>query len=215
MGNLPFIRVMLRGTMRITLILPALAACAALSACATPAYVSPVEVTRFTGDGSDWLGHGTIQVAPAPGMEVDSITFAIYQEALRTQLEQLGYRVVLVNGDQVAQLGLDEAVAAPRGGRGPVSVGVGGSTGGFGSGVGMGIGFDLGSLSGPPADRIERTVSVAIRQASGGQNLWEGRASMVATSNSDFASDATAAPRIVQALFSGFPGQSGETIAVE
>jgi hypothetical protein len=201
--------------MRTTLLLPALAACLALSGCATPAYVSPVEVTRFTGQGSDYLGQGTIQIAPAPGLELDSIAYTVWREALRIELEQLGYRVVEVNGDQVAQLGVEEGVALPRAGRGPVSVGVGGSTGGYGSGVGMGIGINLNSLAGPPAERIERTVAVAIRPAAGGQNLWEGRASMTATSNSDFAGAVTAAPRIVSALFSGFPGQSGETIAVE
>lgn len=201
--------------MRNSLLLPALAASLALSACATPAYVSPVEVTRFVGEGQDYLAHGTIQIVPATGVEVDSITFAVWQEALRAELEQLGYRVVMVNGDQVAQLAIEEAVTNPGHGRGPVSVGVGGSTGTFGSGVGMGVGINLGSLSGPPAERIERTVAVSIRAAAGGQNLWEGRASMAATANSDFASDAAAAPRILDALFSDFPGQSGETIAVE
>ncbi len=194
------------------LVLPALAAALLVSGCATPAYVSPVEITRFTGDTPAVLGTGTIQIVPAPGMDAETLEFGFYQEAVRVELEQLGYRVVMVNGAQVAQIDVDEFVAAPAGRRSPVGVGVGGSTGTYGSGVGLGIGFNLG---GQPSERIERAVAVSIRAASGGQNLWEGRASMTATANSDYATASQAAPRIVTALFSGFPGTSGETIAVE
>ena len=198
--------------MRNHLFLPALAAGLLLTGCATPAYVSPVEVTRFTGQSDQFLGTGTIQIVPAPGLDAESIEYGFYEDAVRVELEQLGYRVVLVNGGQVAQIAVDEYVSAPAGRRSPVSVGAGGSTGSYGSGVGLGIGFNLG---GQPSERIEREVAVAIRPGDGGQNLWEGRASMTATANSDFAAASQAAPRIVDALFSGFPGTSGETIAVE
>lgn len=189
-----------------------LATAALLGGCATPAWVSPVEVTRFTGEAPTYLGQGTIQIVAAPGLDAQSIEYGLYEDAVRRELEGLGYRVVMINGSQVAQVALDQYVVDPGPRRGPVDVGVGGSTGSYGSGVGLGIGFNLG---GQPAERIARELSVSIRAAGGTQNLWEGRASMTATGNSDYAADAAAAPRMADALFAGFPGESGETIEVE
>ncbi len=193
-------------------VLSLLAASLLLPACATPAYVSPVDVTRFVGDTPAFLGQGTIQIVPAAGLDADSIEYGLYREAVRLELEDLGYRVVMVNGSQIAQLGIDQYVLEEGNRRGPVDVGVGGSTGTYGSGVGLGIGINLG---GQPSERISREVAVSIRAAGGDQNLWEGRAAMTATANSDYAADAAAAPRLADALFSGFPGTSGETISVE
>jgi len=189
-----------------------LATAALLGGCATPAWVSPVEVTRFTGEAPTYLGQGTIQIVATPGLDAQSIEYGLYEDAVRRELEGLGYRVVMINGSQVAQVALDQYVVDTGPRRGPVDVGVGGSTGSYGSGVGLGIGFNLG---GQPAERIARELSVSIRAAGGTQNLWEGRASMTATANSDYAADAAAAPRMADALFAGFPGESGETIEVE
>lgn len=192
--------------------LPLFAASALLGGCATPAYVSPVEVTRFVGDQPTFLAQGTIQISAASGLDSGSIEYGIYEDAVRTELEELGYRVVMINGAQVAQVALDQYILDEGQRRGPVDVGVGGSTGTYGSGVGLGVGFNLG---GQPAERVVRELSVSILHTGGSENLWEGRAEMVATTNSDYAADAAAAPRMAEALFAGFPGNSGETIEVE
>ena len=184
-----------------------------VAGCATPAYVSPVEVTRFTGTTPAFLGQGTIQITPASGIEADSLEFSVYRDAVRRELEALGYRVVAFNGDQVAQIDIEEYVAGERGRRSPVGVGVGGSTGTYGSGVGVGIGINLGGNR--PRETIQREVFVGIKRPADDMNLWEGRAVMGATANSDYASDSAAAGRMAAALFSDFPGVSGETIAVE
>ncbi len=184
-----------------------------LSACAAPAYVSPVEVTRFAAPAAQ-LGSGTISLRPAPGTE-DGLEFGIYRAAVANELERLGYRVVPDMGAQVALIGLREAVIEPGRQDGPVSVGGGGSVGSYGSGVGLGVGINLNSLAGPPADRIERLLSVSIRSADAPANLWEGRAAFTASTDSAFAEDAPAASRAAAALFQGFPGNSGETIEVE
>lgn len=193
-------------------ILPILAAAALLGGCTTPAWVSPVEVTRFTAEVPTYLGQGTIQIVAAPDMDPQGIEYAFYEEAVRRELERLGYRVVMMNASQVAQVELEEYVVdtAPR--RSPVDVGVGGSIGSYGSGLGLGIAFNLGNQ---PAERIVRELKVSIREAGGTQNLWEGRAQMAATANSEYAADAAAAARMAQALFKDFPGNSGETIEVE
>ncbi len=196
--------------------LPLLAACALAAGCATPAYVSPVEVTRFVGDAPAFLAQGTIEIAAAPSVDADSLEFGIYRDAVRQELETLGYRVVASNGGQIAMIDLEAYVAADEDRRGGVGVGAGGSTGRYGSGVGVGVGINLNSLlSGPPAERIERQMFVAIQSPEGGANLWEGRASMTATSNSEYGNEAAAATRLADALFAGFPGNSGETIEVE
>jgi len=189
-----------------------IATTALLGGCATPAYVSPVEVTRFVGEEPAFLAQGTIQIVAASGLDRESIEFGLYEDAVRHELEELGYRVVMINGSQVAQVGIDQYVIDEGNRRGPVDVGVGGSTSSYGSGLGVGIGFNLG---GRPAERIARELSVSIREEGGTRNLWEGRASMTATANSDYAADAAAAPRMADSLFAGFPGNSGETIEVE
>ena len=54
-----------------------------------------------------------------------------------------------------------------------------------------------------------------VIKPSGGINaLWEGRARFTASANSDYADQRAAAAKLADALFSGFPGRSGETIEV-
>ena len=196
--------------------LPLLAACALATGCATPAYVSPVQVTRFVGETPAFLAQGTIQITASPAMDADSLEFGIYADAVRQELESLGYRIVAAQGAQLAMIDVESFAADAERRSGPVGVGVGGRTGSYGSGVGMGVGVNLNSLiSGSPAETIERQVFVAIQSPEGGPNLWEGRATMSATSNSDYAAEAAAAARMVEALFTDFPGNSGETIEVE
>ena len=200
----------------------AAAALAALSGCAAPAFVSPVEVTRFVGPndagggnaggGNAELAQGTISIVPAPGLNGDSLEYDFYRAAVQMELEQLGYRIVTQGAAQVAQLGFAERTGKASEDGGPVSVGVGGSTGSFGSGLGVGIGLDL---TPRPADQINTVLTVAIRLSEGGVNLWEGRAAMTATVNSDFAPSDARAGKLADALFADFPGDSGETVIVE
>lgn len=191
----------------------ALAALALATACATPAYVSPVEVTRFVGDAPAYLGQGTISIVAAAGEE-ENLTFSLYRDAVRRELENLGYRVVAQDGKQVARMSYERFQVNESGRRSPVGVGVGGSTGTYGSGIGVGVGIDLSRL-GRKASTIETRIGVSIVPMQGGQNLWEGRAAMTATDNSDYAGTAQAAGRLAEALFRDFPGSSGETIIVE
>lgn len=190
-----------------------LAPAALLAGCATPAYVSPVEVTRFTGAQPNLLGSGTIAVRPAPGVEPDSWDYTAFQTAVSEELRQLGYTVTGDAGGQVAEVRVQRFVSHRGGGRSPVNVGVGGSTGSYGSGVGLGVGINLGGGN-RPSEQIDTELHVMIRPSAGGDALWEGRARFSATANSDYADRTAAAARLADALFSGFPGRSGETIEV-
>ncbi|ANU06411.1 DUF4136 domain-containing protein [Paraurantiacibacter namhicola] len=188
-----------------------------LAGCASPAFVSPVSVTRFVAPQAAQLGSGTIAVVPAPGLGVEmegafAADFRTYADALGAALADQGYTVVpAADAAQVAELRFDTAVldAAQRS---PVNVGVGGSTGSYGSGVGVGVGINLG---GRKPDSLDRSIGVVIRDKASTAVLWEGRASFSATDNSDYADNDAAAMRLAYALMEGFPGNDGETIEVE
>jgi len=129
------------------------------------------------------------------------------------QLQMLGYSEGKAGSSaQVAQVQVVRRTVQPEAARGPVSVGVGGSTGTYGSGLGMGIGIDL---SPKPAAQVQTDLAVSIRQRASGATLWEGRASFTVSAKSPLATTALAAPKMSEALFAGFPGQSGETIEVK
>ena len=186
-------------------------ACAGLAACAAPAYVSPVEVTRFVGAAPAQLASGTISVEFGSGLQ-RSPDESVYRMAIERELAGLGYSVRPSGGAQVAQVTIEQFVDDPDAGRRPVNVGGGASVGSYGSGVGLGIGLDLTPRA---AERLDSRLSVAIRPAAGGANLWEARAQMIASANSDYADQTAAAARLAAALFSNFPGISGETIQVD
>lgn len=192
-------------------LLAALAPAALQTACATPAYVSPVEVTRFTAPQAA-LGQGPIAVLPGPGQPADSWDYAAFQSAVADELAKLGYIVTGDMAQQVALVTVERSVQRSRGGRSPVNVGVGGSTGSYGSGVGVGVGINLGG--GRPAEQIDTQLRVSIVPSGGTNALWEGRARFTATTNSDYADQRAAAAKLAGALFAGFPGRSGETIEV-
>ncbi len=188
------------------------AASLAVAACSTPAFVSPVEVTRFTGDMPEALGQGTISIVPATGTDEQTLEFDLYRAEVAEELAALGYQVVEADGAQQALIGLQVDAFQPTRSNSPVSVGGGMGVGSYGSGVGLGLNIDL---SGPPPEQIQRLLSVSIRETGGDQNLWEGRAGFTATGNSEMADPAAAADHAAASLFAGFPGNSGETIEVE
>ena len=183
----------------------------AIAACATPQ--GPIEVTRFVDPAaSTRLGQGTVFVESAPGA-IDGLEAAPYKAAVAAELTRLGYRESARAGaSQVAQVRIDRYTEAPDGRRNPVSVGVGGSTGSYGSGVGLGIGINLG---GGPRPTTGTQLGVTLRDASGGVNLWEGRADIQTTDKSPLADRTRNAQALAAALFRGFPGRNGETVQLK
>lgn len=79
----------------------------------------------------------------------------------------------------------------------------------MGSGPG-GLGINLV----PPARQVETLLAVTIRDRASKALLWEGRALYTVRATSPLADTALAAPKLADALFKDFPGQSGETIQV-
>ena len=196
--------------MRTLLRLSAIAAAVLLAGCATT-YVSPVEVTRFTGSQPQALGSGPIAVRPGPGSPPDSLELSAFRNAVARELQQQGYVIIDGEAPQVAEVTVNQYVEQPDSARSPVSVGGGVGGGSYGSSAGVGVGINL---SPRPSERLHRELRVMIKPAEGGTALWEGRARFTATANSSYADTQAAADRLAGALFGGFPGQSGETIEV-
>ncbi len=198
-------------------VLLAAAAAAALSGCMTPA--GPVEVTRFHRAEAVPSPRGTISLAPLPRGAIDpaSIEARTYYDAVAAQLSRLGYTVVASGGDYRAEVDAQRGTAAQLAQRGSgVSVGAGGSTGRYGGGFGLGVGLDLtrllGSDGGP---RVVTELDARILRASDDLIIWEGRAQQEVGSRTKAAQLNVISRKLAEALFQGFPGNSGETIRVK
>lgn len=196
----------------LSLAVPAVLCSAMLSGCVAP--VGPVQVTRFHDPSvTDKIGRGTIAVEAAEGMDPTSLELRSYQGAVARQLTMLGYREATgASSAQVALVRLKREAYRPARNGSPVSVGVGGGTGGYGSGVGMGLGIDL---SGPPPEQVTTELAVQIRDRATNKPLWEGRANFTVRASSPLANTSLGAAKMTEALFAGFPGNSGETVDVK
>ena len=191
------------------------AAVLSLGACASIPAPGPVEVTRFVDEArTAQLGQGTIFIDSRPMAGMSELAAAPYKAAVARELEALGYRETSrAEAGQIAEISVERFdYDRAEGRRGPVSVGVGGSTGSYGSGVGLGIGINLGGGRGR---EIGTELAVAIKPVGSQTNLWEGRAQFIVSEKSDLARQDANAQTVADALFQNFPGRSGETIEVE
>ncbi|HEX7712288.1 MAG TPA: DUF4136 domain-containing protein [Sphingomonadaceae bacterium] len=184
----------------------------ALSGCATP--TGPVEVTRFhRAEAEAQLGHGTISVEPAPGLDPNSLEIQSYERAVARELVRLGYTEAPAGaGAQIALIRIERTTFQPERNRNPVSVGGGASTGSYGSGIGLGIGIDL---SGRPPAQVATRLGVMIRERASDTTLWEGRASFTVRADAPLAQTQLGAAKMAEAMFRAFPGNNGETVDVQ
>jgi len=191
-----------------------LLAAIALVAAVPVAIAAPVEVTRFhTPDSLVTLGRGAIAVVAAPGTDSGSLETRVWLQAVEAELAALHFGGATPGAaDCFAEVRIERQTLRTERRRGPVSVGVGGSTGGWNSGVGLGVGFNFG---GGPRAVVQTRLAVTIRSRATGQALWEGRAENTEKEGAKTAAVDLAAPRMAHALFSGFPGTSGATITVK
>lgn len=183
-----------------------------LAGCATS--TGPIDVTRFHTD--QVARQGSVAIVAGNPADANSLEFRTTANAVSAALVRNGFTPA---GQSSAHPQVEAVVdlaretlspAAAR--RSPVSVGVGGSTGSYGSGLGLGIGIDL---SGKPKPVIATRMRVQLRRAGSNDVFWEGRAETYAKEGSPAAQPGIAAGRLADALFQGFPGQSGETITVK
>ena len=206
-----------------------IAALSLLAACVTP---FRADVHRFQAlpapDGQSFF----IQ-AHDPNRS-GSLEFATYANMVRDRLYAAGYRPAASAGSATLVVDFDYGVSngreriATRPGFGPnVGFGFGygrgfggwgGRYGGYGRGwYGLGVwdpfygpwGYDYPEVYSYTVYRS--FVALKINRTRGGESVFEGRAD--ATSRSDNLT--MLVPNLVQALFTNFPGRSGETIHVD
>lgn len=188
---------------------------------ALPALATEVEVTRFhTPESLGKAAPGPVMVRGVEGFDADSLESRVWLDAVSRELERQGYSVV-ADAPRVVEVSLRQDVVE-RGSRGGtrtgVSVGVGvGSGGGYyrrggGTNVGFGLGMSFGG--GRSGEVLDSTLAVTLADAATGAHLWEGRAEAAPRERSKDADPRRLADEMASALFAGFPGESGATIAV-
>ena len=188
----------------------ALTAALMVAGCATAPVSLPVEVTRYRVDE---VGRGPIAIVAKDGDPQD-VEFKAYAAAIADALTKQGY-TVLPDGQRgiyVAQVSIATDRRTERT-RSPVSVGLGGGTwSGGGVGLGGGISFPIGR--GKPREdvAIKLTVNIVTREGAG---VWEGQALGHDIRTAGTGDLAATAARMANALFTGFPGESGRTIEVK
>lgn len=187
---------------------------AALAGCATGPSVrtGPVEVTRYHLGQAP--ANGSIAVVPVGGADSASPDYLAYADAVATQLRTIGYTAgTPTDATYLATVGY---ARAPRGTitqRPPVSIGLGGGSFGGGFGGGAGVSFGLGGNR--ASEVLVNELSVQIKRRADDTVVWEGRAQTQSVERLNAAvPPAAGATRLANALFRGFPGQSGITTTI-
>ncbi len=181
-----------------------------VAGCATAPVTLPVEVTRYRVDE---VGRGPIAIVAKDG-DPQSVEFKAYAAAVADALTKQGYNVLPEGqrGIYVAQISVTSDRRFERT-RSPVSVGLGGGTwSGGGVGLGGGISFPIGRGKTREDVATKLMVSIVTRE---GEGVWEGQAlgrDIRTAGTTDLSATAT---RMANALFTGFPGESGRTIEVK
>lgn len=189
------------------------AVCAALSLAGCAAQVPPVQVTRFHLDQP--MARGEVVVEPRDRSQTDSLEFQSQAAIIRAELQRTGFTPV-ANSARSELVALVEVIRGSREDvtrRSGLSIGLGGGT--FGGGVGLGGGVTLPIGRGRGREIVATELSVQLKRRSDGTVIWEGRAQTEAPGGTPYATPDAALTKLAQALFTGFPGQSGRTITVK
>lgn len=203
---------------RITGIALAIALAAGLSACATP---FKADVSRFAAQLPAPTGQTFAVVAEDPRL-TGGLEFALYADEVADEMARLGY--TRAASPEAANLlvrfdyGVDNGRERVRttGALGGGAFGPWGGFGGFGFRRNFAFGFYdpfLGGFGGPDVRSYTvytGDIDLKIDNVATGERLFEGRAESVSRTNRL----QTIVPNLVDALFTDFPGNSGETLRI-
>ena len=194
-----------------------LALAAGLAACTSPSFKA--DVSRFAVPLPAPQGQTFAVVAEDPKL-AGGLEFATYANAVAAEMTQLGYARAASPETADMLVRFDYRV---DGGRERVRTdlnGVGfagnpwGPWGGWGGGYGRwGYGFNDPFFGGPNVRSYTvytSAIDLKIDRAADGQRLFEGKAEAVSRSNRL----PTLVPNLVDAIFTDFPGSSGETVRI-
>lgn len=196
----------------------ALALAGSLAACATP---FKADVSRFAAQLPAPQGESFAVVAEDPEL-AGGLEFSMYADLVAEELTELGYTraaspseaSLLVRFDYDVDNGR-ERVRTSNVGVGPAfgPWGAWGGWGGFGFNRGWGVGFYDPWLAGPQVRSYTvytSGIDIKIDETATGERLFEGQAQAVSRSNRL----QTLVPNLVEAIFTDFPGNSGETVRI-
>jgi len=192
-------------------------AAALLGGCATTNARAPVNVTRYHLGNP--IAGDSVRVQPLTAFAGASPEDHVYIGAVANALTGLGFAPTEGEGSTYIA-----AVSYKRTSQGmvrkpsPITIGLGAGSGGGGygrhrgGGVGVGVGGSFG-IGGGRAEVMATELSVQMKRRSDNSIVWEGRAVTEALAERDEA--VTTPQRLANALFRGFPGESGITITVK
>jgi len=187
-----------------------------VSACATP---FKADVSRFAAVLPAPQGQTFAVVAEDPKL-AGGLEFALYADVVAKEMEQLGYARasspetanMLVRFDYGDDNGRERVRTDPGVGFVDPYWGPWGRFGGFYN-RGWGYGFNDPFLGGPNVRSYTvytSGIDVKIDRAADGQRLFEGKAEAVSRTNRL----PNLVPNLVDAIFTDFPGSSGETLRI-
>ncbi|WP_068865768.1 DUF4136 domain-containing protein [Erythrobacter dokdonensis] len=188
---------------------------ASLAACST---LFKADVSRFTVPLPAPQGQ-SFAVVPEDPKLAGGLEFATYANVVAAEMEQLGYTRaaspetadMLVRFDYRVDNGRERVRTDPGVG---FAGGPWGPWGPWGGGFGAwGFGFNDPWLGGPNVRSytiFTSGIELKIDRAADGQRLFEGRAEAVSRSNRL----PRLVPNLVDAMFTDFPGNSGETVRI-
>ncbi|WP_379923604.1 DUF4136 domain-containing protein [Erythrobacter sp. R86502] len=186
-----------------------------LSACATP---FKADVSRFAVPLPAPQGQTFAVVAEDPRL-AGGLEFATYANSVAAEMTQLGYTRaatpeaadMLVRFDYTVDNGRERVRTDFNGAAG---FGPWGRWGGWGGGFGAwGYGFNDPFFGGPNVRSFTvytSAIDLKIDRRADGQRLFEGKAEAVSRSNRL----PRLVPNLVDAIFTDFPGSSGETVRI-
>lgn len=194
-----------------------------LGACAPTPFKA--DVSRFAVPLPAPQGQTFAVVAEDPKL-AGGLEFAVYADAVAKEMEQLGYTRasspdaanLLVRFDYGVDNGRERVRTDFNGGFGNPYFGRFGGFGGFG-GFNRGYAFGFydpflgGGLGGPDVRSYTiytSEIDVKIDRAADGKRLFEGKAEAVSRSNRL----PNLVPNLVDAIFTDFPGNSGEAVRI-
>jgi hypothetical protein len=177
----------------------------AVAGCATqPA----TEVTRF--HLGQPIPSDSIALVPVPGGDANSLEFRSQAAVVARDLDAVGLHPATdARSGYVGTLKIEQSTRIGPPKASPFSIGIGGGTGGFGGGVSVPVGA-------PRTGEVRTNfLSLQIRRRSDASMVWEGRAVQDIAADAPASALTAALPALSKALFSNFPGPSGETVKVK
>lgn len=183
-----------------------------LAGCATnDGLPSSTEVIRY--HLGQPIAPGTVAIEPLANSMPDGPEARLYGDAVASEMARIGFAPAPSGSSSQYVAGVSFVRAVRGTVRTPpkFTIGLGGGSYGGNVGVGGGLSTGIGSKT---RDVIASELTVQIRRRSDGTMIWEGRAQRMGLGGGAGDQPIETAERMANALFRGFPGESGITTTV-